>query len=169
MNVILNGEHIVAFTRGDGVEVPEHINIWNCEDYKYRDNTFVCIAKDRLIARVKTIRDARAERGGYLVGGNWFQSDIASKMRHVELRNMGQGLPSGIQWKCMGPNYVEMTKQLAVDICQAGFAKEMALFSFAKSKIDALDAAEDPLSVDIDNGWPLCYQDTQPNLKEEWL
>ena len=104
--------------------------------------------------RIKAERDRRAQAGGYVAGGKWFHSDTFSRTQQLGLVLLGASLPAGLQWKTMDGTFVAMTQALAAQVFAAAAASDQALFAHAEALRMAVDAAEDPSSVDIVAGWP---------------
>jgi hypothetical protein len=107
--------------------------------------------------QIKALRDRKTQLGGYQVGAHWFHSDTFSRTQQMALVMMGAGMPAGLQWKTMGGEFVEMTPALAQQVFAAAAARDAALFAHAEVLRGQVDAADDPLSVDLSAGWPESY------------
>lgn len=106
---------------------------------------------------IKAIRDRKTQQGGYKVGNDWYHSDTFSRTQQVGLTIMGANMPAGIMWKTMAGAFVAMTPTLAQQIFAAAGAQDAALFSHAEQLKAQVEAAADPMSVDITAGWPETY------------
>lgn len=106
---------------------------------------------------IKRIRDQKTQQGGYQVGNNWFHSDTFSRTQQIGLTIMGANMPAGIMWKTMGGEFVEMSPTLAQQIFTAAGAQDTALFTHAEQLKVQMEAAENPLTFNINTGWPATY------------
>ena len=106
--------------------------------------------------KIKVIRDAKIQSGGYQAEGKWFHSDTCSRTQQMALVMMGASVPP-IQWKTMDGTFVTMTQALAGAIFQAAAAHDAATFAHAESLKAQVDAAADPATVDITAGWPAVF------------
>lgn len=105
--------------------------------------------------RIKAERDRR-KFAGFQVGAHWFHSDPDSRTQQLMLYAKavsGRQVPV-VPWKTHGGAFVPMTAELAEDIGDAATAHDIALFTHAEALRMAVDAAENPSSVDITAGWP---------------
>lgn len=107
---------------------------------------------------IKSIRDAKTQNGGFPSDGKWFHSDIFSRIQQIGLTIMGNGVPPGLQWKTMDGSKVPMNPAKAGAVFAAAAAQDLALFAHAEALKAAVDAAEDPDSVDIQAGWPQTFE-----------
>lgn len=107
--------------------------------------------------QVRAIRDRKTQRGGYKVGADWYHSDTFSRTQQLGLVMMGLNVPPGLQWKTMSGAFVEMTPAVAGQVFAAAAAQDAALFAHAEQLQAQIAAAQDPLSVDINVGWPETY------------
>lgn len=112
---------------------------------------------DALVERVKSLRDAKAQAGGYMAAGKWFHSDTFSRTQQLGLVIMGAAMPPGLTWKTMDGSFVDMTPALASQVFAAAAQQDAALFAHAEALIAELSAAADPASVDISAGWPTTF------------
>lgn len=110
-----------------------------------------------LQAQVRAIRDRKIQQGGYKVGTDWFHSDTLSRTQQLGLVMMGAGIPPGLMWKTMSGAFVEMAQSLAGQIFSAAAAQDTLIFAHSESLQQQIAAAEDPMSVDINAGWPETY------------
>lgn len=104
--------------------------------------------------QIKTLRDRKTQLGGYRVGANWFHSDTFSRTQQMGLVMMGASMPAGLKWKTMSGEFVTMTPTLAQQIFAAAAARDAAMFANAEALSRQIDAAEDPMAVDLSAGWP---------------
>lgn len=102
--------------------------------------------------QIKALRDQR-KAAGVLVGSKWYHSDDSSRIQQLGLVMMGSSVPA-VPWKTMDGSFVTMSQALAMQIFQATAASDMAVFARAEALRAAVDAAADPLAVDIQAGWP---------------
>lgn len=105
-------------------------------------------------------RDRRMLEGGYLVGQFWFHSDTKSRTQQVGLDRLGELMPTGLQWKTLSGDFVEMTPDLARQILQAGSLSDQAIFAVARSHEVAMRVSESPANYDFSSGWPPTYLDS---------
>lgn len=106
---------------------------------------------------IKAIRDRKTQQGGYKVGTDWFHSDTFSRTQQIGLTIMGANMPPNIMWKTMAGAFVPMTPTLAQQIFAAAGAQDAALFGYAEQLKAQVEAAVDPMTVDITTGWPETY------------
>lgn len=97
---------------------------------------------------------------GVKVGTYWFHSDDPSRIQQIALLMLGQSMPSGIMWKTMSGEFVEMTPTLASQIFSALLVKEQTTFAIAESHKVAMNSSEDPQNYDFSGNWPQTYLDT---------
>ena len=106
---------------------------------------------------IKALRDRKTQAGGYAVLGKWYHSDLFSRSQQIGLVLMGAAVPVGLQWKTMDGTFVTMTAALAGQVFSAAAAADQAKFVHAESLRTAVYAAADPVSVNINAGWPAEY------------
>lgn len=110
--------------------------------------------------RIKAIRDLRKLEGGYKVVvlgvDKWFHSDTFSRTQQIGLVILGAAVPP-VPWKTMDGTFVTMSQSLAGQIFAAAAASDAALFAYAEELHTAVNAAEEPLSIDIHAGWPAIF------------
>ena len=110
---------------------------------------------------IKTHRDRLSDTGGYKVAvagvDKWFHSDPKSKIQQIALKDLGAGIPAGLQWKTMDGSFVPMTQALALQVFLAAVAQDQAIFQAAETHKAAMLAAPDPDSYDFSAGWPAVY------------
>lgn len=106
---------------------------------------------------IKTERDRRKDEGGYKVGTNWYHSDSSSRIQQVSLMIIGAALPKNLMWKTMSGAFVLMTPTLAVQIFQSAMGSDMAIFTVAEQKRQAMLASDTPENYDVYSGWPRAY------------
>jgi hypothetical protein len=115
-------------------------------------------AKAQKWEAIKAIRDRKTQEGGYLAEGNWFHSDVFSRVQQLGLVMMGNGVPPGLQWKTMSGDKVPMTPQKAGKVFAAAAAQDAAMFAHAETLKAQVDASDNPATVDINVGWPATYE-----------
>lgn len=113
--------------------------------------------------QIKLERDRRAHGGGYALVGKWFHSDTFSRSQQLGLVLMGADIPAGLMWKTMDGTFIEMTQSLANNILVAAGVADTLTFSHAEALKTQVDASENPRTVDIYQGWPVCFLDLQPD------
>lgn len=106
---------------------------------------------------IKQERDRRKTDGGYKVGTYWYHSDDTSRIQQLALVMLGAGMPNNIMWKTMSGDFVLMTPTLAGQIFQAAMFSDMAIFTVAEQKKQAMMALADPRTHDHLSGWPPIY------------
>lgn len=128
----------------------------------------------QLWEEIKTIRDRRAQQGGYFAGGHWYHSDTFSRSQQLGLvhkadmieRNEGDmhapfemipGQP--LMWKTMDGTFVPITPHLAKEVFRAAEAQDAATFRHAEVLWSQVQAVPDPRSINLNDGWPPIYQE----------
>lgn len=106
---------------------------------------------------IKAIRDLKTQKGGYFASGKWFHSDTFSRTQQMGLVMMGANVPA-IQWKTMDGTFVTMTQALAAAIFQAAATHDSATFAHAELLKSQVDSSDNPMSIDINAGWPTTYE-----------
>lgn len=117
--------------------------------------------KDEMWRAIQAERDRRTANG-VRVGVNWFHSDTPSRIQQLGLVIMGAGLPSGIMWKTMGGQFVQMTPQLAGQIFQTVAGTDQAIFATAEVHKVQMYATADPLSYNFLSStpaWPPTFKE----------
>lgn len=136
-----------------------------------------------LWAQIKLQRDGEAldgkrYDGGVLVSGHWFDSDIASRVKWLGLKDSARDLLAAggqltdaimidgaqVQWKTMSGQYiaselVPVDGQLAFDVVEAFKVLDKQLFEAAEQHRADLLAAYDPAVYDYSTGWPQRFLD----------
>lgn len=119
--------------------------------------------RDTLISDIKAERDRRTQQGGYSVdteqGKKWFHSDTFSRSQQLGLLTLGVNIPTNLSWKTMDGSFVLMTPELAGLVFSAATLSDVSVFAHAEALINQVKTAEDPQSVDIKVGWPVCFTD----------
>lgn len=120
---------------------------------------------DALWSEIRQRRQACTE-GGVLVnaaGANhWFHSDTYSRTQWLGMVILGASLPAGIRWKTMEDGFVTLTPTIVLQVFAALQTKEASAFAHGEALRAAIEAAADPLSVDVGAGWPAAYNDPAP-------
>ena len=113
-------------------------------------------------ARIKVERDRRKGLG-VKVGQHWFHSDPDSRIQQLGITSETLVLPPGVLWKTLTfsdpPVFVEMTRDLAIQIAQATVASDTAIFGAAELHRIAMQASPDPAAYDFTAGWPASIED----------
>ena len=120
------------------------------------------IANAPLVARAMAITAIKAERdrrkfNGVFVSGKWIHSDTYSRTQWLGMVLMGASIPA-ISWTTMDGTSITTSQALAGAVFQGTATLDATLFAYAKSLIDAVQASNDPASVDITPGWPATYE-----------
>lgn len=110
---------------------------------------------------IKAERDKRTHNGGYPAAGKWFHSDTFSRSQQLGLVMMGANIPAGLMWKTMDGSFIEMTQAVANDVFVGASLQDAATFAYAESLKAQVEASDDPASIDIKSGWPLCFLDIE--------
>lgn len=111
--------------------------------------------------QIKAERDNKTHNGGYPAAGKWFHSDTFSRSQQLGLVLMGANIPAGLMWKTMDGSFIEMTQAVANDVFIGAGIQDSATFAHAESLKAQVDASNDPLTIDIYSGWPLCFLDIE--------
>ena len=112
--------------------------------------------------QIKAARE-RCKDGGVQVSGNWFHSDVNSRIQLIALVMLGASIPANLQWKTMAKNpdgsaiYVTLTRELANQVFLAIVALDQAAFNKAEEHRVAMEAAADPELYNFGAGWPATY------------
>ena len=125
--------------------------------------------------RIQSQRDA-VSAGGVLVAGQWFHTDLDSRIRYVGLLRITDAMKAGgaigsdtvvnpttndpILWKVMDGSRVPITVQMVDDIFAAVLLLEMAAFEAAEVHKAAMMLLGNPFDYDMQAGWPQTYADT---------
>lgn len=118
-------------------------------------------AKTKVWTDIKTERDRRTTTGGYKVTvdgtAKWFHSDASSRIQQLALFQLGDSIPSDLQWKTMDGSFVTMTKELAGLIVVHASMSDQAIFEVAETHKAAALASSDPASYDYSTWWPKIF------------
>lgn len=110
---------------------------------------------------IKRIRDDRTQNGGYSAAGKWFHSDTFSRSQQLGLVLMGENIPTDLMWKTMDGSFIEMTQTLANEVFISAGVQDAATFGYAEALKTQVDNSNDPASIDIKSGWPICFLDIE--------
>ena len=116
------------------------------------------LAKSSKIVAIKAERDRR-KFNGVFVSDKWIHTDTYSRTQWMGMVMMGASVPA-IEWTTMDNTSITTSQALAGAVFQATATLDAALFAFAKSLIDTVNASGDPTSVDITTGWPATFEGT---------
>lgn len=105
---------------------------------------------------IRAERDRRKFNGVY-VSNEWIHTDTYSRTQWMGMVMMGASVPT-IQWTTMDNTTIATSQALANVVFQATATLDATLFAHAKSLIAAVDASNDPASVDITAGWPATFE-----------
>lgn len=147
------------------VKIPDQPSQWHVWDHNSKTWLLQPGILDAIWERIKSERDRR-KLGGTHAGGYWFHSDPDSRVQQIGLVMMGQVMPSGIQWKTMSGEFVEMTPALAGLIFQQAALLDQQLFTAAELHWQAAQASPEPWSYDYSTGWPQSFQDWQQEAQD---
>jgi hypothetical protein len=104
------------------------------------------------------IRDTKLANGGFKVGDKWFHSDTFSRTQQLALTMLGNNLPNNIDWKTMDKSKIRLTPQVVQQLFGSAVTQDNSIFSYAETLTEAVMAAEDPSTIDINAGWPETFQ-----------
>ena len=120
--------------------------------------------KEDIIAQqwesIKTERDRRSQTGGYKVGNYWYHSDQPSRTQQIALVVIGAGLPTGLMWKTMSGEFVNMTQTLAQQVFGTAVQSDQAIFAKAEYHRAQMTTSANPESYDFMVGWPLTFEES---------
>lgn len=110
-------------------------------------------------ARNAAIRAERDRRkfNGVLVSAKWIHTDTYSRTQWMGMVMMGAGIPA-IEWTTMDNTSITTSQALAGAVFQATATLDATLFGYAKGLIEAVNASNDPSSIDITTGWPATFE-----------
>jgi hypothetical protein len=108
---------------------------------------------------IKSKRE-KVKYGGVNISGNWFHSDIESRIQFVSLKLMGTNIPADLQWKTMSGDFVLMNKLLANSIFEALINLDINTFANSKEHESLCKLSDDPESYDFSSGWSQTYQES---------
>lgn len=121
--------------------------------------------------RVKAERTRRVN-GGVQVAGDWFHSDVDSRVQHMRLDSKAAALLADggsvediltvagqpIYWKTLSNGLVPMTAGLAQSIPVAIEVLDALAFARAETLRAQIEVSENPEAIDISSGWPAIYE-----------
>lgn len=113
-------------------------------------------ARAAIHASIKAERDRRKFNGVY-VSNKWIHTDTYSRTQWMGMVMMGASVPT-VQWTTLDNTTIATSQALANAVFQATATLDATLFAHAKSLIAAVDASNDPASVDIAAGWPVTFE-----------
>ena len=105
---------------------------------------------------IKAERDRR-KLNGVFVQDKWIHSDTYSRTQWMAMVMMGASIPS-IEWTTMDGTSITTSQTLAGQVFQACAQLDAAVFFYAKTLMNQVDASTDPGSIDITTGWPATYE-----------
>ena len=117
--------------------------------------------KEDLWSQIKEERDKRTHNGGYKASDKWFHSDTFSRSQQIGLTMMGTNIPVGLMWKTMDGSFVEMTQALADEIFISAGVSDSSTFAYAEVLKAQIESSNNPSSIDICSGWPICFLDIE--------
>ena len=129
------------------------------------------VLKDEKLKMWELIKQERERRqyDAVLVEGNWFHSDLDSRIKYEKFIKMGENLPP-TQWKTkspggglFNPTFVTMTSTLLNKIANAIVVAEISIFAAAEQHRVSMLAAENPGEYNYLEGWPVSFTDTYPD------
>ncbi len=132
--------------------------------YKWRVDALTVeqIAANLTALRVSKVAAIKAERdrrkfNGVFVSGKWIHTDTYSRTQWMGMVMLGASVPT-VQWTTLDNTTIATSQALANAVFQATATLDATLFAHAKSLIAAVDASNDPASVDIAAGWPVTFE-----------
>lgn len=122
---------------------------------------------------IKSQRDNR-KAGGVLVDGNWYQTDDASRIQWLGVKDTARDLlaaggkmtdiiqinGTNLMWKTYSNTFVAVTNQLAFDVVQAIKDLDATLFSQAQTMYTNMMASTAPATFDTTVGWNKTYAES---------
>jgi hypothetical protein len=122
---------------------------------------------------IKTQRDNR-KAGGVLVDGNWYQTDDASRIQWLGVKDTARDLiaaggkmtdviqinGTNLMWKTYANTFVSVTNQLAYDVVQAIKDLDATLFAQAQTMYTNMMASATPATFDTTVGWNKTYAES---------
>ncbi len=108
---------------------------------------------------IQVIRDTRRLGGVKINDTHWFHSDDTSRIQQIGLVMFGANMPTGIMWKTMTGDFVQMTPALAMAVFTGIASNDASIFAIAEQHRQAMIAAEDPTTYVFTTGWPQIYAD----------
>lgn len=111
--------------------------------------------------KIMAIRQKVLEGGAKLsVNGEikWFNSDTFSRTQWLGMVVLGDNLPPNITWKTMDGSFVTLNPSLVKEVFTAIMTKEIMTFGNSAVLYNEVMTSSDPLSVDINKGWPESYE-----------
>ena len=127
--------------------------------------------KDEKLKMWELIKQERERRqyDAVLVEGNWFHSDLDSRIKYEKFIKMGSSLPP-TPWKVKSPGgglfdpiFVTMTPALLEKIATAIAMAEINIFAAAEKHRVAMLKAPVPSDYDYLSDWPVSFTDTYPD------
>lgn len=127
--------------------------------------------KDEKLKMWELIKQERERRqyDAVLVEGNWFHSDLDSRIKYEKFIKMGSSLPP-TPWKVKSPGgglfdpiFVTMTPALLEKIATAIAMAEIDIFAAAEKHRVAMLKAPVPSDYDYLSDWPVSFTDTYPD------
>lgn len=124
--------------------------------------------------QIKAERDGQRTEGGVLVGGRWYHTDTASRIKWLGLKDSARDMlfagklatdiivvdGGPVAWKTMGGTFAPVSAQLALDVVEATKVLDKQLFVRAEQHHALAKASPDPAAYDFGTGWPASF-DTQ--------
>lgn len=121
---------------------------------------------------VKVVRARKSMQGGWRVGAHWFHSDAVSRSQFQALVRDADKIESAAgdmnapmiipgpgavplpPWKTMANTFVPLTAALVQSIVDQAKIQDAAVFARAEQLRLAIEASDNPVSIDIEAGWP---------------
>ena len=113
-------------------------------------------ARAAIHVTIKAERDRR-KFNGVFVSGKLIHTDTYSRTQWMGMVMMGAGIPA-IEWTTMDNTSITTSQALAGAVFQATATLDATLFGYAKGLIEAVNASNDPSSIDITTGWPATFE-----------
>ena len=116
----------------------------------------LAVIRTSKVTAIKAERDRRKFNGVY-VFNKWIHSDTYSRTQWMGMVMMGASVPA-IPWTTMDNTSITTSQALAGAVFQATANLDATLFAYAKSLIEAVEASNDPASIDTTTGWPATFE-----------
>ena len=130
-------------------------------DQQTLDADLHSLLQTRVWEAIKELRDYKTQNGGSHVGNYWYHSDQASRTQQIALVILGANIPSGLMWKTMSGQFVNMTPTLASQVFAGAVTLDQTAFGVAEQHRQAMLASADPANYDFTTGWPQTYDEAK--------
>jgi len=148
------------------------VESWSLVDWdQSTTDTYLTETRSQLWEQIKEIRTDKSLNGGVYYGTKWFNTDLVSRSQYLRLKNKAdmlviasaapetvlQANGADILWKTMDGSFVTVTIDLIINLMDALDDREAAIFTQSEILKAAVDVSTNPISVDIQAGWPSSF------------